>query len=154
MPLKLIFEEVLVEILPRKLLNPVILSWCIQMNTVTRYMLFMYYHWCYLCITDVIYVILMQIFLAVTGLWCSGKVSLLALKKNFSNVVVTSRSSCVFLYLFSNANILLVRFVLHLQDWWCIGKRATSFPVNKLWLIYFPSSLWPLTMKNRYACKF
>jgi len=37
-------------------------------------------------------------------------------KKNFSNVVVTSHSSCVVLYLFSSANILLVRFVLHLQD--------------------------------------
>ena len=93
------------------------------------------------------------IFLAVTGLWWSVKVSLLASKKIFSNVVVTSHSSCVFLYLFSSADILLVRFVLHLQDWWCVGKRETSFPVNKLWLIYLPPSLWPLTMKNRYACK-
>ena len=75
-------------------------------------------------------------------------------KKNFSNIVVTSHSSCVFLYLFSSANVLLVRFVLHLQDWWCVGKRETSFPVNKLWLIYLPPSLWPSTMKNRYACKF
>jgi len=75
-------------------------------------------------------------------------------KKIFSNVVVTSNSSCVFLYLFSSVNISPVRFVLHLQDWWCVGKRETSFPVNKLWLIYFPPSLWPLTMKNRYACKF
>jgi len=32
--------------------------------------------------------------------------------------------------LFSSANILLVRFVLHLQDWWCVGKRETSFPVK------------------------
>jgi len=89
-----------------------------------------------------------QIFLAVTGLWGSGKVSLLASKKFFSNVVATSHSSCVFLYLFSSANISPVRFVLHLQDWWCVGKRETSFPVNKLWLIYLPPSLWPLTMKN------
>ena len=45
--------------------------------------------------------------------------------------------------------------LLHLnKDWWCVGKRETSFPVNKLWLIYLPPSLWPLTMKNRYACKF
>ena len=76
-------------------------------------------------------------------------------KKIFSNVVVTSNSSCVFLYLFSSVNISPVRFVvLHLQDWWCVGKRETSFPVNKLWLIYLPPSLWPLTLKNRYACKF
>ena len=67
-------------------------------------------------------------------------------KKNFSDVVVTSHSLCVFLYLFSSANIFLVRFVLHLQDWWCVGKCETSFPVNKLWLIYLPPSLWPLTM--------
>ena len=71
-----------------------------------------------------------QIFLAVTGLWSSGKVSLLA-SKNFSNVVVTSHSSCVFLCLFSSANISLVRLVLYLQDWCCVGKRETSFPVNK-----------------------
>jgi len=37
-------------------------------------------------------------------------------KKCFSNVVATSHSSCVFLYLFSSANISPVRFVLHLQD--------------------------------------
>jgi len=37
-------------------------------------------------------------------------------KKIFSNVVVTSNSSCVFLYLFSSVNISPVRFVLHLQD--------------------------------------
>jgi len=37
------------------------------------------------------------------------------------------------------------RFVLHLQDWWCIGKRKTSFPINELWLIYLLPSLWPLT---------
>ena len=66
----------------------------------------------------------------------------------------TSHSSCVFLYLFSSANISPVRFVLHLQDWWCGGKRDTSFPVNKLWLIYLLPPLWLLTMKNRYACKF
>jgi len=54
----------------------------------------------------------------------------------------------------SSANISLVRFVLHLQDWWCVWKRETSFPVNKLWLIYLPPSLCHLTMKNRYACKF
>jgi len=66
-----------------------------------------------------------------------------SLRKNFGNVVVTSHSSCVFLYLFSSANISPVRFVLHLQDWWCVGKRETSFPVNKLWLIYLPPSLWP-----------
>ena len=40
-----------------------------------------------------------------------------------------------------------MRFVLHLQDWWCVGKCKTSFPVNKLWLIYLPPSLWPLTIK-------
>jgi len=34
----------------------------------------------------------------------------------FSNVVVTSHSSCVFLYLFSSVNISPVRFVLHLRD--------------------------------------
>ena len=95
-----------------------------------------------------------QILLAVTGLWGSGKVSLLASKIFFSNVVATSHSSCVFRYLFPRANISLVRFVLHLQDWWCDGKRETSFPINKLWLIYLPLSLWPLTMKNRYAFKF
>jgi len=39
-----------------------------------------------------------QIFLAMTGLWGSGNVSLLA-SKIFSNVVVTSHSSRVFLYL-------------------------------------------------------
>jgi len=90
-----------------------------------------------------------QIFLAVNGLWCPRKVNLLASgKKKFSNVVVTSHSSCVFLYLFSSANILPVSFVSHLQDWWCVGKRETSFPVNKLWLIYLPPSLWPLTMYN------
>jgi len=60
----------------------------------------------------------------------------------------------VFLYLFSSANISPVRFVLHLKNWWCVRKRETSFPVNKLWLIYLQPSLWPLTMKNRYACKF
>jgi len=87
------------------------------------------------------------IFLAVTGWWGSGEVSLLA-SKILSNVVVTSHSSCVFLYLFSSANISPVRFVLHLQDWWCVGKRETSFSVNKLWLIYLPPSLWPITMKN------
>ena len=37
-------------------------------------------------------------------------------KKFFSNVVATSHSSCVFLYLFSSDNISPVRFVLHLQD--------------------------------------
>ena len=78
------------------------------------------------------------IFLAVTGLWCSGKVSLLASKKNLSIVVVTSHSSCVFHYLFSSANILLVRFGLHLQDWWCVGQRETTC---------LPPSLWPLTMR-------
>jgi len=45
-----------------------------------------------------------QIFLAVTGLWGSGRVSLSA-SKILSNVVVTSHSSCVFLYFFSSANI-------------------------------------------------
>jgi len=90
-----------------------------------------------------------QIFLALTSYWDSGNVSLLA-SKNFSNVVATSHSSCFFLYLFSSANISPVRFVLHLQDWWCVGKRETSFPINKLWLIYLPPSLWPLTLKNRY----
>ena len=50
--------------------------------------------------------------------------------------------------LFSNANISHVRFVLHLQDWWCVRKRETSFPVNKLRLIDLLPSLWPLTMKN------
>jgi len=95
-----------------------------------------------------------QIFLAVTGLWGSGKVSLLASKSFFSNVVATSHSSCVFLYLFSSANISPIRFVLHLQDWWGVGKRETSFTDKKLWLIYLLPSLWPLTMKNRYACKF
>jgi len=74
-------------------------------------------------------------------------------KKFFSNVVATSHSSCVFLYLFSSGNISPVRFVLNLQDWRCVGKGETSFPVNKLWLIYLPPSLWTLTMKNRYACK-
>ena len=69
--------------------------------------------------------------------------------ENFSTVVVTSHSSCAFHYLFSSANISPVRFVLHLQDWWCVGKRGTSFLVNKLWLIYLPPSLWPLTMKKR-----
>ena len=71
------------------------------------------------------------IFLAVTGLWGSGKVSLLA-SKIFSTVVVTSHSSRVLPHLFSSANISPVRFDLHLQDWWCVGKRETSFPVNKL----------------------
>ena len=52
----------------------------------------------------------------------------------------------VFLYLFSIVNVSPVRFVLHLQDWWCVGKCETSFPVNKLWLIYLLPSLWPLTM--------
>jgi len=65
---------------------------------------------------------------------------------------VSSPFSCfivrVFLYLFSTANISPVRFVLHLQDWWCVRIRETSFPVNKLWLIYLPPSLWPITMKN------
>jgi len=37
-------------------------------------------------------------------------------EKIFSNIVVTSHNSYVFLYLFSNANISPVRFVLHLQD--------------------------------------
>jgi len=72
-----------------------------------------------------------QVFLAVTGLWGPGKVNFLA-SKIFSNVVVTSHSSCVFLYSFSSANISSVRFVLHLQDWWCVDKRETSFPVNKV----------------------
>jgi len=87
-----------------------------------------------------------QIFLAVTGLWGSGKGSLLA-SKMFSTVVATSHSSCFFLYLFSSANISPVRSVLYLQGWWCVGKRETSFPVNKLWLIYLPPSLWPITVK-------
>jgi len=82
--------------------------------------------------------------LAGTGLRGSGKVSLLA-SKIFSTVVVTTHSSCVFLYLYSSANISPVRFALHLQDWWCVGKRGTSFPINKLWLIYLPPSLWPIT---------
>jgi len=47
-----------------------------------------------------------------------------------------------------NQTISKSRFVLHLQDWWCVGKRETSFPVNKLWLIYLPPSLWPLTMSQ------
>jgi len=54
------------------------------------------------------------IFLAVAGWWGSGKISLLA-SKIFSNVVVTSYTSCGFLYLFSSANISPVRFVLHLH---------------------------------------
>jgi len=58
-----------------------------------------------------------------------------------------------FLYLFSSANISPEGFVSHLQDWWCVGKLETSFPVNKLWLIYLPPSLWPTFMKNRYSCK-
>jgi len=81
----------------------------------------------------------------------SGKVSLSA-SQIFSTVVVTSHRSCIFLYLFPSANISPVRFILHLPDWWCIWKRETSFPVKKVWLIYLPPSLWPLTMKNRYAC--
>ena len=92
-----------------------------------------------------------QIFLAVTGWWGSGKVSLFA-SKILSNVVVTSHSSCVFLYLFSSSNISSVRFVWHLQDWWCVGKRETSFPVNKFWLIYLPPSLWPLTVIKTFLC--
>jgi len=86
-----------------------------------------------------------SLFLAVTGLWGSGKVSLFA-SKILSDVVVTSQSWCVFLYLFSSSNISSVRFVWHLQDWWCVGKRETSFPVNKFWLIYLLPSLWPLTV--------
>ena len=57
----------------------------------------------------------------------------------FSNVVVTSHSSCVFLYLFSSANISPVRFVLHLQDWWCVGKRETSFFQKLLIFLQFLS---------------
>jgi len=83
-------------------------------------------------------------FLVVTGLWGSGRVSLLA-SKMLSTVFGTSHSSCVFLYLFSSANISPVRYVFHWQDWWCVGKRETSFPVNELWLINLPPSLWPLT---------
>ena len=75
-------------------------------------------------------------------------------EKTFSNVFVTSHRSCVFLYLFSSANISLVRFVVHLQDWWCVGKRETSFPVNKMWLINLPPSLWPLTMIKREMSNF
>jgi len=82
-----------------------------------------------------------------SGLWGSGKISLLA-SKIISTVVVISHSWCVFLYLFSSANISPVRFVLHLQDWWCVGKCETSLPDSKLWLIYLPQSLWPITMKN------
>jgi len=50
------------------------------------------------------------IFLAVTGLSGSGKVRLLA-SKIFTNIVVTSHSSCVFLYLFSSAKFSPVRFL-------------------------------------------
>ena len=71
-------------------------------------------------------------------------------KKCFSNVVASSHSSCVFLYLFSSAKISPVRFVLHLQDWRCVGNWETSFPVNKLWLIYLSPSLWPLSMKTMH----
>jgi len=88
------------------------------------------------------------IFSAVTVLWGSGKVSLLA-SKIFSNAVVTSHSSCVFLYLFSSSNISPVRLVSHLQDWWCVGKCETSFPVNKLWLIYLQPSFWTITKPIR-----
>ena len=56
--------------------------------------------------------------------------------------------SCLF------ANISPVRFVLHLRDWWCVEKHETSFPIDKLWSIYLPPSLWLVTMKNRYPCKF
>ena len=61
-------------------------------------------------------------------------------------------------FAFSNASSVLIqidfiRFYLN-KDWYCVGKRETSFPVNKLWLICLPPSLWPLTMKNRYASKF
>ena len=30
------------------------------------------------------------------------------------------------------------------------GKRETSFPVNKLWLIYLQPSLWPFTIEENY----
>ena len=52
------------------------------------------------------------------------------------------------LQLLFKANISPVRFVLHLQKWLCVGKRETSFPLNKLWLIYLPPSLWPLTISE------
>ena len=62
--------------------------------------------WIYFCET--------RTFLAVTGLWSSEEVSLLA-SKFIGSVAVTSHSSCVFLHLFSSANISPVRFVLHLM---------------------------------------
>ena len=103
-------------------------------------------HMCYFQRKSVFVRLLLNTNFLSSGLRGSGKVNLLA-SQIFSNVVVTSPSLCVFLYLFSSANISPVRFVLHLQDWWCVGKRETSFPVNKLWLTYLPPSLWPITMK-------
>ena len=75
-----------------------------------------------------------QIFLAVTGLWGSGKVRFLAWKF-FSNVIVISQSSCVFLYLFSSANISPLRFVLHQwrsEVWWCPGRLLGWMPPFKI----------------------
>jgi len=52
----------------------------------------------------------------------------------FSNVFVTSHSSCVFLYLVSSANISPERFVLYLQDWWCVeNAKLVSPSINCDW---------------------
>jgi len=53
----------------------------------------------------------------------------------------------------SNLHISLFKYVLstmgvNLQDWWCVGKRETSFPVNKPWLIYLPPSSWPIKLRT------
>ena len=66
----------------------------------------------------------MTVFLAVAGLrlWARQPFSF----TNCTTVVVTSRSSCFFLYLFSSVNISPVRFVLHLQDWWSMRWKTRN----------------------------
>jgi len=92
-----------------------------------------------------------KIFLAVTGLWGSGKVSLLASKKF---VVMSLQLATVRVF------SLLVFKCQHFACKICLTftglmmRCETSFSLNKLWLIYLPPSLWPLTMINRHACKF
>ena len=62
--------------------------------------------------------------------------------KRCSNVVCFLWHDLLFVYSCSQINWYWYWY------WLCVGKRETSFPVNKLWLIYLPPSLWPLIIHH------
>ena len=85
--------------------------------------------------------------------WC-GRPATVTMEFDSADLPLLSVEYLICLFS-SNYHTIECKFYLAiLQNWWCVAKRETTFPFNKLWPIYLPPSLWPITVKNRYTCKF